>query len=82
MKRAFSDIQRDEDGRLIVGSPDVPCKFCGAEAIPTLSENDQLVWWHPPGDCCNKTHSSRRDKYPSAAGPVDVDYQHTPRGNQ
>lgn len=64
MKHFMDSVQRDEDGRLLLGNPHKGCGFCGAEPEPTYSGCGRVVWWHAPFDCCKdrRHHQAMADR--------------------
>ena len=54
MRHVFDGVERDEDGRLLLGNPHRGCEFCGQDAEPTYSGCGRVAWWHPPLDCCRE----------------------------
>lgn len=42
---------RDDEGRLIIGSPERGCRHCGS-VTATVAAGDRLVWYHPSTECC------------------------------
>ena len=68
--------QRDEHGRIILGSQD-PCCYCGADAVATISQaGPGVIWWHAPANCCPERR--KRMKKANDAARADYDRQDEP----
>ena len=53
-RHVLAEATRDEEGRLVLGSPNQACAYCGAEAVQTVSRDGNVVWHHPPARCCHR----------------------------
>jgi hypothetical protein len=51
--------ERDEGGRIVIGSNAKPCPFCGADPVITYSGCGKLAWIHTPVSCCDKQFQLR-----------------------